>query len=525
MKQILKLLTSLVLLSFFLISCGGKTEEKTGAKNDPALGKVIKIGIAKEPVNLNPVLISDAMGESFAANIFDTLVSYKDDVSKPAPGLAEKWEISKDGREYTFNLRKNVKFHNGDAFTANDVKFTLEQIMDEKNASPSSQFFKDVDKIEVIDDYTLKITLKETYAPFLLALGSPQIGIMPAEYVKKVGMEAFDRNPIGTGPFKFKEWVPDNQITLVKNADYWGGTPNIDTAIFRPIPKSEVMAVELKSGGIDVATNLLPADIDAFSKDDKYQVKETAGLSLQYFAFSAIKAPYSDVRFRKAVYYATDFENAIKGIYGITGDRAYSYIPPQVIGSDVDFMKTKALPYDEAKAKALFDELKKDGVVKDGMELEIWSPQDNYRSKIATAIASSLTKFGFKVKVNTVEFATLLSETKDGKGGMYFLGWSSVPDPDRWTYSIFNSTVNNRSQYSNKIVDEGLNEGRTNIDEAKRVEGYTKAMRQALGEDYIHIPLIFKNVYVATNKSVKNLEASPQEYIYLFTPTKNVDIE
>lgn len=521
MKKTLNLIMIFVLTSLFLLSCGSKKEEKPAVTGE----KSIKIGISKDPVNLNPVLISDVMGESFAANIFDTLVSFKDDVNTPVPALAESWTISEDGKEYLFNLRKNVKFHNGDSFTANDVKFTLDAIMDEKNASPSKQFFNDVDTVTVVDDFTLKITLKQTYAPFLLALGSPQIGIMPAEYTKSVGMDKFDRNPIGTGPFKFSEWVPDDHITLVKNDDYWGGKANIATAIFRPIPKSEVMAVELKSGGIDIATNLLPDDVKNFSTDSEYVVKQTSGLSLQYVGFSAIKAPYSDVRFRKAVYYATDFENAIKGIYGSTGDRAYSYIPPAVLGNDKEYMKSKALPYDETKAKELFDELKKDGIIKDGMEIEIYSPQDNYRSKIATAMASGLSKFGFKVNVQTVEFATLLSATKDGNGGIYLLGWGSVPDPDRWTYSIFHSKANNRSQYKNAIVDAGLDEGRSNIDPSKREAGYTKAMRQALTEDYIHIPLIFKNIFVATKPNVKNFEPSPQDYIYLFTPKRNVDVD
>ena len=520
MKKIVKILLLATIALSLLVACNGNSKETEKSSG----GKTIKIGISKDPVNLNPVLISDAMGESFASNIFDTLVSYKDDVTTPAPALAEKWTISKDGKEYTFNLRKGVKFQNGDAFTAKDVKFTLEAFMDEKNASPSKQFFNDVDKVEAVDDYTVKITLKKTYAPFLLALGSPQIGIMPSDYVKKIGMDKFDRSPVGTGPFKFSEWTPDDHITLVRNNEYWGGKPNIETAIFRPIPKSEVMSVELKSGGVDIATNLLPEDIKSFSTDKNYVVNKVNGLSLQYMGFSAIKKPYSDVRFRKAVYYATDFENAIKGIYGDSAERAYSYIPPSVLGNDKDYMKTKALPYDEVKAKALFDELKKDGVIKDGMEIEIFSPQDNFRSKVATAIASSLTKFGFKVKVQTLEFATLLSETKEGKGGMYFLGWSSVPDPDRWTYSIFSSKDGNRSAYKNDIVDSGLEEGRGTIDTSKREEAYKKAMRQALTEDYIHIPLVFKNITVISKPTVKNFEASPQEYIYLFTPKRNVDI-
>ncbi|MBZ4682786.1 MAG: extracellular solute-binding protein family 5 [Fusobacteriales bacterium] len=527
MKQKLKILLVLTILGIFVVGCGGKEATKTSPSQEKTTEKIIKIAIDKDATSLNPIVITDLTGEMFAANIFDSLVSYKDDVSKPAPGIAEKWEISDDSKEYTFYLKKGIKFHNGTELTAKDVKYTYEQILNPENASPGKQYLNELDSIEIVDNYTIKFKLKNVYASFMLLVGSPQFGIVPADYVKEVGMDAFDRAPIGTGPFKFSEWVPDDHITLVKNKDYFKGEPNIDKAIFRPIPKAEVAAVELKSGGVDLASGLLPQDIAKFVSDDNYIIKQTPGLSYQYVGFSAVKSPYSDVRFRKAVYYATDFENAIKGIYGITGERAYSWIPPVIFANDKEYMKSKALPYNEEKAKELFDELKAEGILKNGMEIEILSPQDAFRSKIATAIASSLIKFGFKPKVQTLEFGTLLPATEKGKAGIYLLGWGSVPDPDRWTYALFhtNGGKQNRSTYSNEIVDKALDAGRSTANQYEREKHYVKAMRQALTVDYIHIPLIFKNITVVHNKKIKNFEASPQGYIYLYTPEHNVDIE
>ena len=526
MKKMLKFLSLTFIMVLLFAGCGGKKEtEETTAETTKE--KVLKVAIDKDATNLNPVFVTDLTGEMFAANIFDTLVSYKDDVSKPAPGIAEKWEISEDGKTYTFYLRKGVKFHNGAELTAKDVKFTIEAIMDPANAAASKQYLNDVESVQVVDDYTVKFTLKNVYASFMLLLGSPQFGILPSEYIAEVGMEAFDRDPIGTGPFKFQEWIPDDHITLVKNEDYFLGKPNLDKAIFRPIPKAEVASVELKSGGIDLASSLLPQDITKFQSDSNFEVQQTPGLSFQYVGFSAVQKPYSDVRFRKAIYYATDFESAIKGIYGSTGERAYSWIPPVVFANDKEYMKSKALPYDEAKAKALFDELKAEGILKEGMEIPILSPQDAFRSKIATAMASSLVKYGFKPKVQTLEFGTLLPSTEDGKAGIYLLGWGSVPDPDRWTYALFHTDAGkqNRSKYSNKVVDEALVNGRNTADIAKREVEYVKAMRQAIGTDYIHIPLIFKNINVVHTNKVKNFKPSPQGYIYLYTPENNVDIQ
>jgi peptide/nickel transport system substrate-binding protein len=526
MKKMLKFLSLTFIMVLLFAGCGGKKEVEE-APAETAKEKVLKVAIDKDATNLNPVFVTDLTGEMFSANIFDSLVSYKDDVSKPAPGIAEKWEISEDGKTYTFYLRKGIKFHNGTELTAKDVKFTIETIMDPANAAASKQYLNDVETVEAIDDYTVKFTLKNVYASFMLLLGSPQFGILPSEYIKEIGLEAFDRNPIGTGPFKFEEWVPDDHITLVKNEDYFLGKPNLDKAIFRPIPKAEVASVELQSGGIDLASSLLPQDITKFQSDSNFEVQQTPGLSFQYVGFSAVEKPYSDVRFRKAIYYATDFDSAIDGIYGSTGDRAYSWIPPVVFANDKEYMKSKALPYDEEKAKALFDELKAEGILKEGMEIPILSPQDAFRSKIATAMASSLVKYGFKPKVQTLEFGTLLPATEEGKAGIYLLGWGSVPDPDRWTYALFHTDAGkqNRSKYSNQVVDEALVNGRNTADIAKREVEYVKAMRQAIGTDYIHIPLIFKNINVVHTNKVKNFKPSPQGYIYLYTPENNVDIQ
>lgn len=497
-------------------------------KVDASEGKVITIGMGNDAANLNPVLITELVGESHAANIFDTLIQYKDDLAVPAPGLAKTWSISDDGLTYTFNLREGVKFHNGEDFTADDVKYTISEIMNPENASPSKQFFDTVDSINIVDDFTIEFKLKEVYPAFMLALGSPQIGIIPMDYVSQVGHEAFDRAPVGTGPFIFDEWVPDTKLVMVKNADYWGGVPNLDKAIFRPIPKAEVMAVELKSGGIDMASqNLSAQDITAMQNDSKFDVQQVPGLSLQYLGFSTQMPPYNDVRFRKAIYYSTDFANAIKGIYGNTAERAYSWVPPMVLGNDLEYMKSMALPYDEAKAQALFDELIADGVLTAGQEIPILAPNDQYRSKIATAIASSLIKFGFKPDAQTVEFGTLLPATEGGKTGIYFLGWGSVADPDRWTYSLFHTEAGkqNRSMYSNPIVDAALEKGRSTVNTKERETAYVTAMRQALAEDYIHIPLTYKYITSVSTLSVKNFVPSPQGYIYLFTPENNVDIE
>ncbi|BCS95648.1 peptide-binding protein [Desulfoluna limicola] len=513
MKRMLKFLT---VLSAAAVLC---------APSAFAAEKVLKVGIAKEPAKLNPVLIPGIFGESLASNIFDTLISFKESASEPAPGLAESWTIAEDGKTYTFTLRKGVTFHNGMALTSADVKYTLEALLDKANASPSREFFTPVEKIDTPDAYTVVLHLKAPYGPLLFALGNPTCGILPAEVVKEVGMDAFDRKPIGTGPFKFVEWVPDERIVLVKNADYFLGTPKIDKVIFRPIPKPETMAAEIEAGGIDVAQRLLPQDVKRLSEDKNLQVLTVPGLSNDYLGFSYTKAPFSDVRFRKAVYAAIPFDAAINGIWRGVGERSYSWIPSGVFPEDTAHMKSRAIPFDRKEAKRLFDELKKEGILTEGFSFSIYTPQNPQRVKMATAVATELRKYGITAKVESLEWATLFPILKEG-AGMYIMGWGSVPDPDRWTYKIFHSgSTMNFSKYELPEIDQALEMGRSLSGADKRGEQYKIVMRKALGEDYIHIPLVFKSVTNVVSSKVKGYTPSAQDYLHLVSEKRNVSID
>ncbi len=513
MKKIF--ISVLVLLSFTLGLCPGVFAGE----------KTLTIGISKEPAKLNPVLIPGIYGEALAGNIFDTLISFKESASTPAPGLAKSWEITENGKQYTFHLRKGVKFHNGQPFTAADVKFTIEATMNPANASPSKEFFAPVDRVEIVDDYTVTLFLKDAYAPLLLALGNPTSGILPKDLVSKVGMDEFDRHPVGTGPFMFVEWLPDERIVLKKNPDYFLGVPNLDKVVFRPVPKPEVMAAEIESGGIDIAHQMLPQDISRLAKDDRLKVMTIPGLGNSYIGFSYKKMPFADVRFRKAIYHSVPFDAAIKGIWRGVGERAYSWIPPGVFPEDTEYMKKSALAHDPEKAKAYFDELKKEGILKDDFEFPIYTSQNPYRVKMATAVATELRKYGLKARVESLEWGTLFPILK-ADSGFYIMGWGSVPDPDRWTYKIFHSGSSmNFSMYELPEIDQALDLGRVLVGVDKRGEQYKKVMRKALTQDYIHIPLVFKSVTAICSTRVKDFKPSAQDYFHLVTEKRNVTVE
>lgn len=487
-----------------------------------AAEKILTIGIAKEPAKLNPVLIPGVFGEAIAGNIFDTLISFKENPSQPAPALATSWTISEDGTLYTFKLREGVNFHDGSAFTAEDVKYTIDAIKNPKNASPSKEFLDPVSEVVIVDDFTVQLKLKTPYAPLMLALGSANISILPSDLVTKEGMDEFDKHPVGTGPYAFVEWLPDERITLTKNKAYFLTEPALDKVVFRPIPKPEVMAAEIESGGIDIAHRLLPQDVKRLQGSDRVNVMTIPGLSNSYLGFSYRKAPFSDLRFRKAVYAAVPFGPAIKGIWSGIGDRAYTWIPSGVFPEDTDYMKSKAIAYDKKKAAALFDELRAEGVLEKDFEFSIYTAQNPFRVKMATAIATELRKYGMTVKVESLEWGTLFPILK-ADSGCYIMGWGSVPDPDRWTYKIFHSGSSmNFSMYEKAEIDKALERGRTLVGNKARGAEYQKVMRTALTEDYIHIPLVFKSVTAVTGKSVVGFTPSPQDYFHLVTEKRNV---
>jgi len=417
-----------------------------------------------------------------------------------------------------------VTFHNGQPFTSADVKYTFDVTLDKKNASPNREFLAPIKSIDTPDDYTVVLHLDAPSASFLLALANPTLGILPAKALKEMGMEGFDRHPIGTGAFKFVEMVPDDHITLAKNKDYFVAEPNLDKVIFRPIPKLEVMSAELESGGIDLAFELLPQDTKRLAKEG-LNIQSVPGLTLRYIGFSMKKLPFSDVRFRKAVYHAVPFDQAIPGIFKGAGERAYSWIPVGVIGDDLDYMKSKALSFDMKKAKQLIDEMKADGTLKEGFEFNIYSPGDPARKQVATVLSTQLRSLGLKVNVQTPEWSSLFPMLKAGDADMYVMGWGSVPDPDRWTYRLFTpGSTMNFSKYDNPIVTAALKDGRISSDVAVRTKAYTTAMRQALTVDYIHIPLVWLKTVTGASPKVKGFTPSPQKYIHLVTWKRNVDI-
>lgn len=329
-----------------------QTVDKEGVKGE----KVLIYARGADSVKLDPALVTDGESAKVMNNIYDNLVRYKPGSTDVEPALAESWKVSEDGKVWTFYLRKNVKFHDGTPFNAEAVKFNIERQLPPKATKDMAYAdftYGMIEKVEVVDDYTVKITLKYPYAPFLanLAMGLSAPMISPTA-AKKYG-ENYSQNPVGTGPFMFVKWDKEQQIVLKANKSYWGGAPKVDRVIFKVVKENAVRANELLAGSVDMIDGVDPNDVPRLQKDSNVTILTAPGMNINYLGLRTDKKPFDDPRIRQAISMAINREAIVKSLYQDKAILANGPLPPNLFGYVKDL---KPYPYDPEKAKALLKE-------------------------------------------------------------------------------------------------------------------------------------------------------------------------
>ncbi|HIP99735.1 TPA: ABC transporter substrate-binding protein [Candidatus Bipolaricaulota bacterium] len=471
--------------------------------------------------------------------VFDELLSLDPETLKPAPYVAKSWEISEDGAEITFYLHEGIKFHNGEPLTAEDVAFTFNWIADPANGSPNQTEFEWLEEVVVIDDYTVKFVTKPDWAPYAPALLGENYAIVPKDTVLEMGDDEFNVNPVGSGPFKFVEWKRGDHITVVRNEDYWLTKPYLERIIFRPIPNLATMMLELETGGIDIADNVPAQDAKRFmdNPDLGVVVQQIPSLSYFYLGFNMSKPPSNDIRFRRAVYMSFDVTAAVDAVFqNLTGLRAYGAVPPALWANDREYLRTIALQEDDEQAKALFDELKAEGVIPEGYKAVIYCPPDPRRIQISTVVATNLIENGVDAEVQPLEWGPYLDllyrseEKPEGEYDMYVIGWSGSPDPNAFLYYLFTSdnatvgTANNFSFYMNERVDTLIKYAGTTLDPDIREPLYVAAQR-IIFKDIVHIPLYHYIETRGVRTRVHDYQVSPTATMDIVSPFNNVWVE
>ncbi|NPA15192.1 MAG: peptide-binding protein [Deferribacteres bacterium] len=469
-------------------------------------GDAIVLGSIGEPKRLIPLLASDSASATISGFVFNGLLKYDGDLNLVGD-LAESWEIEDGGRVIVFHLRKGVLWQDGKPFTARDVKFTYEKLVDPKVATPYSGDFELIKKFEVIDDYTVRITYKYPFAP---ALSSWTMGIIPEHLLKNEDLNTtgFNRHPVGTGPFILESWKTGQKLVLRANPRYFRGRPYLDRVIYRIIPDSATMFLELASGNLDYM-GLTPfqykrqTNTEFFRKN--FRKFRYPALVYTYLGYNLRLPIFSDKRVRKALTYAIDRKLIVDVVLLGLGQVSNGIFPPSSWACDTSF---SPLPYDPKKAKELLAEAgwrdtDGDGVLdKDGKPFEftiVTNQGNSQRINTAEIIQYELAQVGVKVKIRVLEWQALLRAIYDRNFQAIILGWSLGADPD--PYDIWHSSKTKPGEfnfvgYKNPEVDRLIEEARRIFDRKKRAELYHKIQR-LIYEDY---PYTF--LYVPDNLSI-----------------------
>ena len=425
--------------------------------------------------------INPAMDEHGEINImiFNGLTAHDGD-NQVVPGLAKSWDYDEETCTYTFHLEEGVKWHDGEPFTADDVKFTIEAIMDPENGSENAPNYEDVEEITVVDDHTVSFKLD---APNVAFLDYMTMAVLPKHLLEGEDMQTSDffRNPVGTGPYKLESWEEGQAITLVKNEDYFKGEPNIDTVVFKIVTDDNAKALQLKSGELDLAL-LTPKDAATFADDEAYTCYDMKTSDYRGILFNFWNEYWQKNKdLIPAVCYGIDRQAIVDAVLLGQGMTAYGPLQRNIYNDE----NVEHYDYDPEKAKSVLEEagceMGDDGFYyrdgeKVGFVISVGAG-DQVRVDIAQIAAQQLQQIGMDV---TVEIPAQV----DWGGQMaYLIGWGSPFDADDHTYKVFGTDKGaNYSGYSNELVDKYLTEARQSDDPEVRAEAYDK-FQEELAKD------------------------------------------
>ena len=425
--------------------------------------------------------INPAMDEHGEINImiFNGLTAHDGD-NQVVPGLAKSWDYDEETCTYTFHLEEGVKWHDGEPFTADDVKFTIEAIMDPENGSENAPNYEDVEEITVVDDHTVSFKLD---APNVAFLDYMTMAVLPKHLLEGEDMQTSDffRNPVGTGPYKLESWEEGQAITLVKNEDYFKGEPNIDTVVFKIVTDDNAKALQLKSGELDLAL-LTPKDAATFADDEAYTCYDMKTSDYRGILFNFWNEYWQKNKdLIPAVCYGIDRQAIVDAVLLGQGMTAYGPLQRNIYNDE----NVEHYDYDPEKAKSVLEEagceMGDDGFsYRDGEKVGFVisvGAGDQVRVDIAQIAAQQLQQIGMDV---TVEIPAQV----DWGGQMaYLIGWGSPFDADDHTYKVFGTDKGaNYSGYSNELVDKYLTEARQSDDPEVRAEAYDK-FQEELAKD------------------------------------------
>ena len=521
-------ITAAILLGAVLSGCGRVLPAIDYTEpGQPAYGDTIIAGSISDATTFIPIVASDSASHNICGLVYNGLITYDKDLNIVGE-LADSWSIEEEGRVIVFNLHKNVKWHDGAPFTAEDVKFTYEKLIDPDVRTPYGGDFLKIESLEVMDPYTVKVVYGQPFSP---ALSSWGMWIMPRHILENEDLNKtkYGRSPIGTGPYKFVQWKSGQRIDLVANDEYFKGRPYINRYIYKIIPDTATMFLELQAQALDTM-GLTPLQYRRQTSDDffkaYYNKFRYPSFGYAYLGYNLLDDKFKEKRVRQALNYAVNKEALI---YGVLMGLGRVCTGPFVPESWAYNNQLKPAKYNPQKAKEMLAEagwgdsdgdglLDKDG---DIFEFTILTNQGNdLRKRAAEIIQHQLGAIGIRVKIRIVEWSVFLTEFINKKRfEVILMGWGLSRDPD--CYDIWHSSKTREGEfnfisYNNPQVDSLLGQGRRIFNQEERAGIYHR-IQEILYDEQPYMFLWVADSLPIVHKRFKAVSPAPAGIGYNFT--------
>lgn len=511
---------AMTLTMLLLTACGGgntttggsggqsdSSQSGSGTTDTAAVSKDFTYVCGTEPTTLDPHLVNDNATARISAQIYETLV-YRDTDSSIQPGLAESWTTSEDGTVWTFKLREGVKFHDGETFNAEAVKFNIERIQNPETAAPKASVVNMVKSVDVVDEYTVAFTLTEASSVFLAQISSYTTGMVSPKAVESAGKE-FGQNPVGTGPLKLDSWDFGSSLKLVRFDEYWGEKATVDSVTVRIVPEDASRVMMLKTGDADVVAGIPPIQIADLEADPNVKVLLETGYRTIFIGMNSSKAPLDDVRVRQAVNYAIDRESIIKNIMRDVAAYPDSFMVSNVI--DYSAQGLGCYEYDVEKAKELLAEA---GV--ENLTLKLSTPEGRYANdrQVAEVVQAMLAEVGITAQINVLDWGAYQEQAVAGEHELFLLGMGCpTGDPEFNLYMNFGTSgPQNYSRFSNETVDQLLSEQSMILDTQERAK-IMYQIQEELKNDACSAPLYYEMQTYGSAADVDGFVIYPNENV------------
>ncbi len=497
LKKFYRALCGLLILAVAVSLVGCASDSGENSSGVPAEPKVVRINTTADPDSLDPWQSAASDTEAIFHNVFEGLCLY-DSAGNIIPGLAESWEISEDGKTYTFHLRKDVTFHNGKKFTSADVLYSYNQLTGLSGGEPLTKKFSMIESIEAPDEATFVAHLSAPSAAFL---SLTVMAVLPEGYEEQAV------TPVGTGPFRFVEYTPSQRIVLEKNEDYYdkgegdapGRMAQVDRVEVYIMDDSAAVVSALRSGQLDIAA-ILDAE-DAKVLEGEFDIYNSPQNMVQSLFLNHEVAPFDDARVRKAVSYAVNRQEIVDGVFGGYATALPSNFSP-VMAAYYNSDLEGTYEYNVEQAKALL----KEAGLENGFFMTITVPA-NYQKHIDTA--QQLSAVGIDAKIELIEWASWLEDVyKNANYQSTIVGLSGKLDPDSVLGRYESTYASNFFHFANEEYDELITAARVELDQEKRAEEY-KRCQEILTEEAAAVYLTDPNLIVACRKDLKGFTFYP----------------